>query len=227
MKLYRKTENLNQFSIEMCLCVLSGAHTLPTIVMWCDGEYSFFMFSIFIRKTQPHTVLPIFIPCRYLLLLWLYGVFLFSARVIFAKAPQKKNHRGKRTWKGTVRERERERKNLRAIFYFSEIVPVLYNVFGWWWMRNDSRFPSCFGFGYLFASMLLSPSSSTSSSSFSSSVFMCTTKISRKIFDLVEYYTHATARSLAGWLACFVRFYLPACCHDVCACAQKRCTHCF
>lgn len=208
MKLCRKTENLNQFSIE---CV--RASTLPTVEMWCDGK-CFYIFPFHQKNSTPHSDLPIFIPCRSFTSTYSV-VYFYSVREPFLPKPCnhcKKKRRESANGTGQKEEKAIEKKPRSNILFF-EIVPVVHNVVGWWWMRNDSRFPSFFGFGYLFASTLLSPSSS--------SVFMYATKISRKILDLVEYYTHDRMFAcLLAWLLVSFRslyFCLPWC---ICMCTK-------
>lgn len=189
MKLCRKTENLNQFSIGVwSVCLRLHARSHRNVVRW----QMFLCLSFSPEKLNPTLRHADF----YSVPISSYSMaYFYSVRESFLPKPSQKSEQRERESERTGEGKEEsDRKKIPSsnIFFF-EIVPVVHNVVGWWWMRNDSRFPSFFGFGYLFASTLLSPSSSSSSSS----VFMYATKISRKISDLVEYNTHATARSLA------------------------------
>lgn len=194
MKLCRKTENLNQFSIgcvsaSLCLCVCELV-LVATVVMWCDGKCFYFFFLFRQKNSAPHTLSdsPIFIPYRSLC-----GVFLFSARVIFAKVAQKAKRareRKREVWKESNREKTSEQ-------YF--IFRNCSSCTQYCWMVMNEKWFSVSVVLRIWIFICIDVVVAV----IVVCVYVCATKISRKIFDLVEYYTHD--RMFARLLTCFVR----------------------
>lgn len=175
--------------VSVFVCLWACACRNRRNVVWWQMFLFFFLFRQ--KNSAPHTLsdLPIFIPYRSLC-----GVFLFSARVIFAKVAQKAKRareRKREVWKESNREKTSEQ-------YF--IFRNCSSCTQYCWMVMNEKW---FSVSVVLRIWIFICIDVVVAVIVVVCVYVCATKISRKIFDLVEYYTHD--RMFARLLTCFVR----------------------